>query len=167
MKLSKRLLGAVVGSILLAGALAPAVSAETVSEPDESLPEAAVVADATEVEPLEEHLAVFSADVRVDGYPIEEEWYLALGYDDQFPFLAALWLLVDAETDEWAPLCLGYLFGGEDDEGAIFIGGSTLGGEDDGCMLVGLGDDSGIVFGAVELEGESVLTAAMYAIGEG
>jgi hypothetical protein len=80
-----------------------------------------------------------------------------------------VWLLVDEQTDEWAPICIGYLFGGDgDDDRAVFVGGSTLGDEDDGCLIVPLGDeddDAGVAFGAIELEGDSVATAAMYAIG--
>ena len=114
----------------------------------------------------EEGLVVFSADARVDGHRIDDELFFALGYHDHYPFFASLWLLVDADDDEWAPVCFGFLLGDED--GALFVGGSTLGDEDDGCLVVPLGDeedDSGVAFAVIELEGESVLTAALYAIG--
>lgn len=167
MNLAHRLVGGLAAlALLLAGLTLPAAAepydpdnAETTPE---GLPDAAVVAEQSDVDPEEEHIAVFSADVRVDGVRLDDEWYLALGYSDEYPYFASLWLLVDAEADEWEPLCVGYLLGDEEDEGAIFVGGSTFGEEDDGCMLVGLGD-GGVVIGAIELEGESVVTAAMYA----
>jgi hypothetical protein len=122
--------------------------------------------DEPDVDPPHEGLVVFSADARIDGQRVPDELFLALGYSETYPFLASVWLLVDAEADEWAPICLGYLLG----EGgrAVFVGGSTIGDEDDGCMIVPLGDeedDSGVAFGAIELDGDSVATAAMYAIG--
>jgi len=122
-----------------------------------------------EVDPPHDGLVVFSADARIDGHRVPDELFLALGYDDRYPFTASVWLLVDEQTDEWAPICIGYLFGGDgDDDRAVFVGGSTLGDEDDGCLIVPLGDeddDAGVAFGAIELEGDSVATAAMYAIG--
>ena len=119
-----------------------------------------------DVEPPHAGLVVFSADARIDGHRVPDEMVLALGYDDTYSSLAAVWLLVDEAHDEWAPICLGYLLG--DDDGAVFVGGSTIGDEGDGCLIVALGDeedDSGVAFGAIELEGDSVATAAMYAIG--
>lgn len=118
------------------------------------------------VEPPHSGLIVFSADARIDGQRVPDEVFLALGYDETYPFLASVWLLVDADADEWVPICLGYLIG--EGDRAMFVGGSTIGDEDDGCLIVPLGDehdDPGVAFGAVELEGDSVATAAMYAIG--
>jgi len=137
-------------------------------ENDDAAADDVLVADDDDpvVEPPEPGLIVFSADARVDGHRVDDEMFLALGYDDTHPFYATVWLLVDAETDDWAPICLGFLFG--EDDRAVFVGGSTIGDEDDGCMIVPLGDeedDSNVAFGAVELAGDSVATAAMYAIG--
>lgn len=118
------------------------------------------------VEPPRPGLIVFGADARINGHRVDDEVYLALGYNERFPFFASVWLRVDEAADDWAPICVGFLLGDED--GALFIGGSTIGDEDDGCMIVPLGDeadDHGVAFGAIELEGDSVATAAMYAIG--
>lgn len=118
------------------------------------------------VEPPHDGLIVFSADARIDGQRVPDELFLALGYNQTYPFLASVWLLVDADADEWVPICLGYLIG--EGERAVFAGGSTLGDEGDGCLIVPLGDehdDPAVAFGAVELEGDSVATAALYAIG--
>lgn len=128
-------------------------------EPPVELP-AETDADPATVDAPDDHLVVFSADARVDGHRVDEEWILAFGYEPYFPFHASLWLLVDADDDEWLPLCFGYVLG--DDDGAVFVGGSALGDEDDGCTASALGDDGGVAFAAVELEGDSVLTAAMY-----
>ena len=168
MNVKRRLVGGLAGlALLLALLAAPAAATGTDpgTELDDALRDAAVGADEADVDPPDDNVAVFSADVRVDGQRVDEQWYFALGYDDAYPYFASLLVLVDADSDEWAPICLGYLLGDEDDEGVLFVGGSTLGGDDDGCMVVGLGDDSGVVFGAIELEGDAVLTAAMYAFG--
>ena len=119
-----------------------------------------------DVDPPHPGLIVFSADARVDGQRVPDELFLALGYNESWPFLASVWLLVDEAADEWVPICVGYLIG--EDDRAVFVGGSTIGDEDDGCLIVPLGDeddDRGVAFGAIELEGDSVATAAMYAIG--
>ncbi len=162
------LVGTAAASLAVAGlaGLAGTASASDAEPPVDDLP-AATGVDADEVEAPEDHLVVFSADVRVDGHRVDEEWLFAFGYDDEYPFFSSLWLLVDhdpvTDTDDWAPICFGYTIG--DDEGAIFVGGSEIGDEDDGCVLATLGDDQAVVFGAVELEGDAALTAAMYPIG--
>lgn len=119
-----------------------------------------------DVDPPRPGLIVFSADARIDGQRVPDELFLALGYHQSWPFLASVWLLVDEAADDWVPICIGYLVG--EDDRAMFVGGSTIGDEDDGCLIVPLGDehdDPGVAFGAIELEGDSVATAAMYAIG--
>ncbi|NNE13198.1 MAG: hypothetical protein HKN41_13240 [Ilumatobacter sp.] len=155
--------GAVTASVLAVGITPAAAGAQSDDPVDDVL-----VAElpSTEVEPPRSGLIVFGADARIDGQRVPDELYLALGYNETFPFLASVWLLVDEATDEWVPICLGYLIGDEDR--AVFVGGSTIGDEDDGCLIVPLGDeddDAGVAFGAIELEGDSVATAAMYAIG--
>ncbi len=160
-------LGGLAGAGLALAALTGVASTATAQEPDpaDDLP-AATDVDVDAVDAPDEHLVVFSADVRLDGDRVDEEWILAFGYEDEYPFVSSLWLLVDhdpvTDEDEWVPLCFGYTFG--DEEGALFVGGSVIGDEDDGCLLATLGDDGGVVFGAIELEGESTLTAAMYPI---
>lgn len=161
---STRTLLAVAAAVALPIGLSPALAH---AQSDDGVDDV-LVADTGQhdVDPPEEGLFVFSADARIDGHRVDDELYLALGYDQQFPFFASVWLQVDAESDEWVPICLGYLLGDED--GALFVGGSTIGDEDDGCIIVPLGDehdDGGVAFGAIELEGDSVATAAMYAFG--
>lgn len=64
--------------------------------------------DDTDVDTPEDHMIGFSADVRINGHRVQDEWYFAFGIDDHWPFFGSLWLLTDAETDEWIPLCLGF-----------------------------------------------------------
>lgn len=160
-----KLFAAAAATALAVGFLPVTAGAEG---PDDAAVDELLVAehDEPEIEPPHDGLVVFSADARIDGHRVPDELFLALGYDDTYPFLASVWLLVDEATDEWVPICLGYLLG--DGDRAVFVGGSTIGDEDDGCLIVPLGDeedDSGVAFGAIELEGDSVATAAMYAIG--
>ncbi|MGI9598138.1 MAG: hypothetical protein ACR2QK_18390 [Acidimicrobiales bacterium] len=159
-----KLLVALVATILVAGLTPTLAGAQPSDDEVDGLLQAEP--DSPHVEAPHEGLIVFSADARIDGHRVDDELYLALGYNEQHPFLASLWLLVDAETDDWAPICFGWLVG--DADRAVFVGESTIGDEDDGCLIVPLGDeedDAGVAFGVVELEGESVATAAMYAIG--
>lgn len=164
MSRTSKLLTALLAALLIAGSSSTMAGAqEAESEVDQLLQ---AEQDTAEVKGPDDGLIVFSADARIDGHRVDEELYLALGYNAEYPFLASLWLLVDAEADEWVPICFGFLLG---EEGrALFVGESTIGDEDDGCMVVPLGDeedDSGVAYGVVELEGDSVATAAMYAIG--
>ena len=56
----------------------------------------------------------------------------AFAFDESYPFEASLWLLEDETTDEWFPVCLGYLE--PHDEHIVFVGGSTLGDEGDALI---------------------------------
>ena len=115
-----------------------------------------------DVEAPEDFVAVYSADVRINGHRVQDEWIFAFGVDSQWPHIGYLSLLTDAETDEWIPLCVGYVFGDED--GFMFFGESIHGDPDEGCALLGLGDEGDVLFTAVELEGDEVLTASLYAL---
>lgn len=120
--------------------------------------------DDTDVDTPEDHMIGFSADVRINGHRVQDEWYFAFGIDDHWPFFGSLWLLTDAETDEWIPLCLGFYH--DNGDGSIFLGESIHGDEDDGCAMLGIGDEGDVFFAAVELEGEEVLTASLYTLAD-
>ena len=117
-----------------------------------------------DVDAPEDDVWVYSADVRINGHRVDEEWYFAFGVDEHWPHFATLSLLTDAETDEWIPLCFGFY--AADDDGAIFLGESLHGDPDEGCAMLGLGDEGDVFFAAVELEGEEILTASLYAFGD-
>ncbi len=110
-----------------------------------------------------ERVALLSADARIDGWRLDDELLFAFAYDDEDPYWASLWVLLEEERDLWLPACVGRLFG--DDETALFVGGAVFGDRDDGCVMGTIGDSGDVFFSAIELQGESVLTAAMYALG--
>ena len=114
-----------------------------------------------DVDTPEHDMIGFSADVRINGHRVQEEWYFAFGVNDHWPHFGSLWLLTDAEADEWVPLCLGFFH--DSGDGSIFLGESIHGDEGDGCAMLGIGDEGDVFFAAVELEGEEILTASLYA----
>ncbi len=154
----KLIAGLALSATAFTGLAAPAAFAESDEAP--SLTQTATEVVEVETEAPEEYLAVFSADARINGERVQDEWIFAFGVDTDWPYLGGLWLLTDAETDEWIPLCVGYVFG--DDEGVVFLGESIHGDEGDGCAMVGIGDEGDVYFGAIELEGDEILTAALY-----
>ena len=143
----KLIAGAALAATAFAGLAAPAALADTEEAP--SLSDTATEVVEVEVDAPHDHLAVFSADARINGQRVQDEWIFAFGVNERWPHFGSLWLLTDAETDEWIPLCFGYVVG---DEG-------------DGCAMVGLGDEGDVFFGAIELEGDEILTASMYNLG--
>lgn len=157
----KLVAGVALAATAFAGLAAPAALAETEEAP--SLSDTATEVVEVEAEAPHDHLAVFSADARINGQRVQDEWIFAFGVNERWPHFGSLWLLTDAEADEWIPLCFGYVVG--DEEGVLFLGESLHGDEGDGCAMVGLGDEGDVFFSAIELEGDEILTASLYNIG--
>ena len=153
-----------VASLAAAVTLVTGAGVATASAQDDvpSLGDVQTVEEKTEVDAPESHTRVFSADVRINGHRVQEEWYFAFGVSEEWPGFASLWLLTDAEQDEWIPLCFGYYMA--DGDGSLFFGSSIHGDADEGCVMLGLGEEGDVFFTAVELEGDEVLTASMYAL---